>query len=507
MHRARTVPLLAILLPLLLGAGSGALLSREAAPVPARLSGPLPARIDPAALTTTEALRSLGLVRLPQFRHVRQRLCRGDAAERVRFHDGLARALAEPGAPLHHAYFELAAGCEDVRDHCEWLASDADDASGAVADLLWSALAICWPLDDAGRFESAGVPDDAVVSYYAKRRRTDRVHSARLAAVVERRVGASDASALENALNAYARMDHPATARHLMRLHAASADDERRYALTVAMRYQSDPEASRLFHDTCSRRLEAGMEAWRNGGGNPRGSPMRWGNPCDGSKDRIFEQPRPTEAAPNRDPLDAIPETLGRHARLDMGGDFQFSDHTGLLRQLADLLRPDLDDAFFDDVWPAADAVRLYRGPHSIWVFVNGDGVTLGAPDRDGAPDLAVAKAITNEVTAALRAPRILEVWWRGEHFRFAHYGTGDHYDINAALAITNFLLEDAGSARRVARLATEVGLAVLVAEPAGMARARAQGLLVGTSNSHPLRWIAASRRAVPREIPAPPLP
>jgi hypothetical protein len=167
-----------------------------------------------------------------------------------------------------------------------------------------------------------------------------------------------------------------------------------------------------------------------------------------------------------------------------MGGDFQFSDHTGLLRQLADLLRPDLDEAFFDDVWPAADAVRLYRGPHQIQVFVNGDGVTLGVPERDGAPDLAVAAAITNEVTAALREPRILEVWWRGEQFRFAHRGTSDNYDVNAALAITNFLLEETGTTRRVARLATEAGLAVLVAEPAGMARARAQGLLVETADS-----------------------
>jgi hypothetical protein len=484
MYRVRTVPLLSILLPLLLGVGSGTLLSREAAPVPTRLRGPLPARIDLAALSTTEALRSLGLRRLPQQQHVRQRLCRGDAAERERFRDGLARALAEPGAPLRAAYFELAGGCDDVRDHCEWLASEADGASGAAADLLWSALASCWPLDDPGRFERAGVPDDAVVSFYAKREHIDRVHSARLAAVVERRVGTSDASALENALIAYARMDHPTTARHLMRLHAASADDERRYALTTAMRYQSDPEASRLFHDTCTRRLDASMEAWRNAGASPRGSPTRWGNPCDGGTDGLFERPPPSEAAPNRDPLDAIPETLGRHARLDMGGDFQFSDHTGLLRQLADLLRPDLDEAFFDDVWPAADAVRLYRGPHQIQVFVNGDGVTLGVPERDGAPDLAVAAAITNEVTAALREPRILEVWWRGEQFRFAHRGTSDNYDVNAALAITNFLLEETGTTRRVARLATEAGLAVLVAEPAGMARARAQGLLVETADS-----------------------
>ncbi len=487
MHHARTAPLLAILLPLLLGASPGALLSREVAPVPAKLLGPLPARIDPASLTTTEALRSLGLRRLPQQQHVRQRLCRGDSAERARFHDGLARALAEPSAPLRAAYLELAAGCEEMRDHCEWLASEVDHASGAVADLLWSALATCWPLDDPGRFERAGVPDDALVSFYAKRGHADRVHSAKLAAVVDRRIGASEASALKNALIAYALMDHPTTARHLMRLHAASADDERRYALEVAMRYQSDPEASQLFHDTCSRRLEAGMKAWRKGGGNPRGSPMRWGDPCDGGTDWLFERPRPTEAAANPDPLDAIPETLGRHARLDMDGDFQFSDHTGLLRQLADLLRPDLDDAFFDDVWPAADAVRLYRGPNSVWIFVNGDGVTLGVPDRDGAPDLAEAKAITNEVTAALRAPRILEVWWRGKHFRFAHYSTGHVYDADAALAVTNFLLEDAGSTRRVARLAA-VGLAVLVAEPAGMARARAQGLLAETTNSQPPR-------------------
>jgi hypothetical protein len=75
-------------------------------------------------------------------------------------------------------------------------------------------------------------------------------------------------------------------------------------------------------------------------------------------------------------------------------------------------------------------------------------------------------------------------VWWRGEQFRFEHRGIGDNYDVNAALAITNFLLEETGTSRRVARLATEAGLAVLVAEPAGMARARAQGLLVEIADS-----------------------
>jgi hypothetical protein len=479
MHGARTRCLLAMLLPWLLGTGSGTLLSREAAPVPERLRGPLPARIDPAALTTTEALRSVGLGRLPEHQHVRQRLCLGDAGERARFRDGLERALAEPGEPLRWAYFELAAGCEDGRDHCQWLASEADGAPAAAAELLWSALAICWPLDDPGRFEGVAVPDDAVVAFHAKRRRTDRVHSERLAAVVERRVAAAVASAARDALEAYSRMDHPATARRLLRLHAAATDAELRRSLAFAMRNQSDPGASRLFYDACFRSLEAQLAAWREAGGDLRGSPTRWGSPCQGATAADWDaaDARPVDDPPP-DPLDAIPSALGRRARVLDEADFQFGDHTGLLRQLAALVRPELDDAVFEDVWPAADAVRLYRGPHRVQVFVGGDGVAVGVPERDGAPDLAAAEAIRDELTAALHAPRLFVVWWRGERLHFAHHGTGDDYDVEAALAVTNFLLEEAGSARRVARLAGQPGLALLVAEPAGMAGARERGLL-----------------------------
>jgi len=49
---------------------------------------------------------------------------------------------------------------------------------------------------------------------------------------------------------------------------------------------------------------------------------------------------------------------------------------------------------------------------------------------------------------------------------------------MSAALAVTNFLLDEAGSTRRIARLATPSGLAVLVADPAGMVRARQGGRL-----------------------------
>src|SRR5262249_4924127 len=155
--------------PLLLGADSGTLLSREPAPVPERMRALLPARLDPSALSTTEALRSMGFARLPQWAHVRQRLCRGDTTERTRFRASVDRALAEPGAPLRSAYYEIAAGCPDARDHCEWLGSEADRAAGAVADFFWSAAATCWPLDDAGRFEGDRIPDDAVVAFHVRR--------------------------------------------------------------------------------------------------------------------------------------------------------------------------------------------------------------------------------------------------------------------------------------------------------------------------------------------------
>jgi hypothetical protein len=152
-----------------------------------------------------------------------------------------------------------------------------------------------------------------------------------------------------------------------------------------------------------------------------------------------------------------------------------------MLRELAELLRPELDDAWFEDVWPAVDAVQLVRGPRRTQIFVGGDGVIVEVPEQDGEPDPAVADAIGSELVPAWLAPRVFEVWWRGEHLRFVHHGTGDDYDVDAALAITNFLLEDARSTRRVGRLATNRGdgVAVLIAEPAGMASAGRQGLLV----------------------------
>ncbi len=493
MRSARAAPLFAVLFPILLGADSGTLISRETAPVPERVRGPLPARLDLAMLSTTEALRSLGLARLPQFRQLLQRVCRGDAAERMRFGAGLKRALAEPDAPLRTAYYEVATNCRDVPDHCEWLASEADRASGATATFLWSATALCWPLNEAGRFEGDDVPDDAVVAFHAKRQRVDRVHSARLAAIVDRRVRSSDAAAARDALEAYASMDHPATTEHLLRLHSAATDDELRYALAAAMGNQSDPKASQLFKDACARRLDAEIKAWNEGGAQPRASPLRWGGPCKSFPALSRRDAHPDDV--REDPLDAIPDALGRRAWLMGKSDFQFGDHSGLLRELVELLRPELDDAYFDDVWPAANAVHLFRGPRRTQTFVGGDAMIVGVPQKEGAPDLSVAEAIGNELTAALLAPRVLEVWWRGEQFRFVHHGSGDEYDVDAALAIANFLLEEAGSTRRAVRLAVNrgLGVAVLIAEPDGMASARRQNLLVKAVESSPPR---------PTEIP-----
>jgi hypothetical protein len=462
-----------------LGAAPGEPLSRDPAPLPERHRGVLPARIDPASLTSTERLRSLSLARLPQHHQVVQQLCRGETEVRARFLDGLRRALAESGHPLRWAYWQIATACPQP-DHCAWLTAHLDGSSSAVRDFLWRAIAHCRALDEPALFERADAPDDAVVTFHARRERTDAVHSERLARVVERRAAAGEPGALRDALAAYARMDHPQTAARLIALHGRAADPERRLQLALAMRNQADPAASRLFFESCHENLEARTRAWEAAGGDLHGSPTRWGDPCRSDPAAAWLAAGARAAEPGSpDPLRHVPPDLGRSAWLPEQAEFQFGDRTLLLRQLFELVRPELDGVVLEDVWPAVDAVALHRGQLPVQAFVNGDGVTLHVPERDGGPDLEVAERIRDELLVALRAPRCIDVWLRGERLRFAYApGDDDDYDVTASLAIANRLLIEVGSGRRIARLATEVGLAVLVAPPDALERAAARGLL-----------------------------
>jgi hypothetical protein len=452
----------------------------------ARFRAPLPARLDEASLSTTAALRSMGGMRLPQFEHARQRLCRGDSFERARFLDGLHRALAEPETPLRYAYREIAVQCHELRSHCEWLAAQAERHAGDAAELLWSATASCWPIEDPARFESRAVPDDVVVGFYGRLRPGEHLHSARLAEVVERRVGANDERGADDALLAYARMDHPATASHLLRLLEQTTNETTRRSIAQALIEQTSADAARVGTEICRRNLEVAMDAWRQSGANLRGSPMRFGDPCMRG---ALGGPRPMQATEQyEDPLAAIPASLGTRAFVSMSGDFQFTDHTRLLRELIELVRPELDDVLVDDEWPAVEAVSLDRGARELMIFVNGDGVNVRVPERDAAPDARAGDLVAIELTTALQAPRRFVVWSRGETFRFEHRGVGGEFDVEAALGVTNFLLERAGSARRVALLPIPHRLAVLVAEPAAMTDAFGRGLVEAVSTATPQR-------------------
>jgi len=442
----------------------------------ARFRAPLPGKLDIASLTTTEALRSLGGMRLPHFEHTRQRLCRGDSFERARFLDGLHRALAEPETPLRYAYRELAFQCYELRSHCEWLAAQAERQAGDAAALLWSATASCWPIEDSARFESRAVPDDVVVGFYGRLHPGEHFHSARLAEVIERRVGANDERGAYDALRIYARMDHPATASHLLRLLEQASNDTLRMSIAEALIQQTNGDAARVGSEICRKRLEVSMDHWRQSGAGPRGSPLRWGDPCE--RGAMFG-PRPISTTERSyDPLASIPAHLGTRALVSMSGDFQFTDHTRLLRELIDLVRPELDDVLVDDEWPAVDAVSLDRGARELMIFVNGDGVNVRVPEHDGAPDARAGDLVAIELTTALQAPRRFVVWFGSETFRFEHRGVGDEFDVETALGVTNFLLERAGSARRFARLEVRQGLAVLIAEPAAMGEALDRGLV-----------------------------
>ncbi len=243
------------------------------------------------------------------------------------------------------------------------------------------------------------------------------------------------------------------------------------------MRNQTEPAASEIFHSSCERDLAESIETWRRRGGSLRGSPTRWGHPCRGATAESWAA-TPSPKTSHEDPRFAFPAELGRAVWLSSEPGWQFDDQTLPLWQIAEVVRPDLDDAIFRDVWPAVDAVALHRGPAAVDVFVNGDGVTLHVPLRDGRPDLSVAEEIRDALLPALEQERRIDAWRDGERLSVRYRPAKDRYDVDALLEMANALLADARSELRVARIATDVGFRVQIATPEQIARARARGFL-----------------------------
>ena len=318
-----------------------------------------------------------------------------------------------------------------------------------------------------------------------RRRRPERVHSDRLAGIVRRRVERGEEAPLRDAVSAYAFMDHPKTAATLLDLHTRTDSPEMRRILVYGMANQSDPQAHRLFTDTCRRYLAERMERWRASGSWPRASPRRWGDPCTGTfrehgKQRLTP-PRADGPMGPPVPRDRLLGIEGRVSRFIDIMSTQFTEQARLLRQFADLVQPDLDGVIFEETWPAADSVPLQQGPHAVQIFVNGDGVTFHAADRAGKPDLEQAQRIKDRLESALRETRLIDAYWKGERFRFRYQPRGDrndYFDAEAMIEIANTLLEATGSEKRIAWVESPGEIAVLVATAAEIERAVALGLL-----------------------------
>jgi len=90
--------------------------------------------------------------------------------------------------------------------HARWLARAARDAKSAAARaLLFDALASVHPLDEPELFEQEA-PDDALIAFHRRRSGDSaNAYSARLAALVERRLADGDERGLRSAAEALAR--------------------------------------------------------------------------------------------------------------------------------------------------------------------------------------------------------------------------------------------------------------------------------------------------------------
>ncbi len=402
-----------------------------------------PPPVDLTRLTPTERLQSLSGARLPGFFRVQAEVCRGDGVARARYLEGLARALAVPGAPLAPAYQEIVGGCR-FGPPCSWLREELGRWGPRVDTFLWREVASCHPLDAPGLFDGSGAPDAAVVAYHA-RRPIGRFHSRRLAEIVAARYRLGDPEPLRDALAVYGRMVHEETAAHLLDLASRPAEDEIQWGVVKALRHQSDPSVRERFFVACRERQRASVERWRARGAHPRASPLRWGDDC-APGGRWIDRPR---AAAERGP--PVPEHAGGFPVWHVPG-LQFEDASRLLWEMAAALAPDLDEVVFRDVWPAVDRVPLHRGPARFHGFINGDAIAVELPLRDGKPDLGAWAALEAELLAALPRPRRIDVSWRGETRSSAYEPSREAYDLDRFVEIANRTLARVGSARRIER-------------------------------------------------------
>jgi hypothetical protein len=445
------------------------------APLPEAL---LPHQFDDPAVATSARLLAAadGMSQHGPWTH---RLCLGDERAVAHVLAGLEEAAANGAlekAEVDWAYREIVRGCPDRgpdEAHARWLSRAARDAKTAGARaLLFDALASVHPLDEPELFEQEA-PDDALIAFHRRRSGDSaNAYSARLAALVERRLADGDERGLRNAAEALARSSDVRAVETFRRLLDRRPPTELADALWRPLRASPHADGFALFQSHCAPRREQANEAWiASGPRDVRGSPYRWGDPCSretfpslpsasGSADASSQEHVPAPARCQPLPwYEAVPASPASETCFDLPTTrgTQFAGDAQLLRTLIRVVRPHLDSVAFAERWPAVDAVSLERGQIEHTIFVNGDGVLVRVPpDETGAPDAAVAATITRQLEEALDGERWIDVEHDGVRRRFAFGPCGAPWCAQAMLDIANALLEGNRAPVRLTRDSSE---------------------------------------------------
>ena len=442
---------------------------RTPAEPPARYFAPLPPGFDlrPGAATW---LARIDWVPGP-FGEIAHRVCRGDPKARERALEAVRRA-APSGFRNAWALRTVIPFCEDEADRtsmCAWGHSILDsDEPKAVRDYFYGAALCPSPPPDLGLIERSDAPAAAVLGFY--RTHPGAAQSPQLEGIVGERAERGDLQELWDALEVFGAEDDQRIAALLLELRAAAIDAAHGRLFALALQHQGERHAREIYAAERERDCEeiANLRVLQRPASDPvlalaeRLASFDECGPPPPRRRRISE-PQPVAAAPPS-PLEVA---LHRHGLVEVlwglpGDGATLPEHAPAIHRMTDLVRPDLDDAIFEDVWPALDAVELDRGPQETFVAVGMDasaahalGFRVHVPDRDGRPEREASEALAHELAAALGAPHYLDAYTKGERFRFRVGPLGRWLDVETLVGAANTLLRERGSDKRLVEVSS----------------------------------------------------
>ncbi len=264
---------------------------------------------------------------------------------------------------------------------------------------MWDRLAACGSFDDLPRFENEGVPDEALIRY-VEEVPAPGVYSERLATLVRERVILGDTASLQLPLVAFGKQNGGKNVAFLLDLLRTEDRSDVRWAIGEQLMRQADPAVAAVGLEECRRHLAERMEKWRTNGAPIRGSPLRWGSPCEG--DYLFRRPASPLLRSSQSPPNPMPREFGTH-----GG--WLDEHATILRNLTLLVRPDLDEAVFVEGVPALDAIPTGIDDRPTQVFVNGDVIVLPLPPNAQEEDPAYVEWVRGQIEETLAGKGVLE--------------------------------------------------------------------------------------------------